>query len=56
MVPDEQMLSGGTWVPGKAPPGSVWSEDTEVDLFVAVSHTADRVARAVARILDRERT
>ena len=40
---------------GLRPSGSVRSEDTDADLFVAVNCAADRVARAVARVLERER-
>ena len=40
---------------GLRPSGSVQSEDTDTDLFVAVHRAADRVARAVARVLARER-
>jgi len=40
---------------GLRPSGSVQSEDTDADLFVAVNRAADRVARAVARVLARER-
>ena len=40
---------------GLRPSGSVQSEDTDADLFVAVHRAADRVARAVARVLARER-
>ena len=40
---------------GLRPSGRVRSEDTDADLGVAVNRAADRVARAVARVLDRER-
>lgn len=40
---------------GLRPSGSVRSEDTDADLGVAVNRAADRVARAVARVLERER-
>jgi len=40
---------------GLRPSGSVRVEDTDADLGVAVAHAADRVARTVARVLERER-
>ena len=40
---------------GLRPSGSVRSEDTDADLCIAVNRAADRVARAVARGLERER-
>ena len=36
-------------------PRSVDVEDTNVDLFAAVNHAADRASRSVARALERER-
>jgi putative sigma-54 modulation protein len=36
-------------------PWSVDVEDTDVDLFAAVNHAADRASRSVARALERER-
>ena len=35
-------------------PRSVDVEDTDVDLFAAVNHAADRASRSVARALERE--
>ena len=40
---------------GLRPSGSVQSEDTDADLLVAVNCAADRVARTIARVLERER-
>ena len=40
---------------GLRPSGRVRSEDTDADLGVAVNRATDRVARAVARVLERER-
>ena len=40
---------------GLRPSGRVRGEDTDADLGVAVNRAADRVARAVARVLERER-
>jgi ribosome-associated translation inhibitor RaiA len=35
-------------------PRSIDVEDTDVDLFLAVNHAADRASRSVARALERE--
>ena len=40
---------------GLRPSGRVQREDTDADLLVAVQRAADRVARAVARVLEQER-
>lgn len=36
-------------------PRNVREEDTDVNVFAAVDHAADRLARSVARALERER-